>query len=50
MAKADALETRARACTSPDLRNIYLDAAEGWSRTAILARHQEAWQARHPDA
>jgi hypothetical protein len=50
LAKADGLATRARDCTSPELRNIYVETAQGWRRTAILARHQEAWHARHQDA
>ena len=50
LAKAD--ENDALARNSPDgfARDEFLNTADGWRRTALLARQQEAWAEAHPDA
>jgi hypothetical protein len=49
LAKADEIDALARDCQDGFARDAYLSAADGWRRTALLARHQEAWAAAHPD-
>ena len=48
LAKAEEHEALARACPDGIIRDAYLSTADGWRRTALLARHQEAWTAAHP--
>jgi hypothetical protein len=47
LAKADELDALARNCPDGAARKGYLSAAEGWRRTALLARHQDAWSRAH---
>jgi len=48
LAKADELDALARDCPDRFARDAYLNTADGWRRTSLLARHQEAWAAAHP--
>lgn len=48
LAKADELAARAQGCPDDVAREGFLSAAEGWRRTALLARHQEVWEAAIP--
>jgi hypothetical protein len=50
LAKAEELAARARDCPDGVARDGYLAAADGWRRTALLARQQEVWAEAHPDA
>jgi hypothetical protein len=49
LAKADELDALARDCSNPNSRVDYGRTADGWRRTALLARQQEVWAEAHPD-
>jgi hypothetical protein len=48
LAKATELDAMARDCPDGIARDGYFSAADGWRKTALLARHQEAWAEDHP--
>ncbi len=50
LAKADENDALARVAPDGIMRDSYLSTADGWRRTALLARQQEAWAEAHPDA
>jgi hypothetical protein len=50
LARADENDAWARDCPDGFERYAFLNTADGWRRTALLARQQEAWAAAHPDA
>lgn len=47
MAKADQLDSLALSCASQADRDACADTADGWRRTAIMARQQDEWRALH---
>lgn len=49
LVKADENDALARDCPDGFAREAYLNTADGWRRTALLARQQEAWAEAHPD-
>jgi hypothetical protein len=49
LAKADENDALARDCPDGFTRDAYRNTADGWRRTALLARQQEAWTEAHPD-
>ena len=48
LAKADQLDSLALSCPLQSDRDACADTADGWRRTAILARQQDEWRALHP--
>jgi hypothetical protein len=48
LARAAELDAIARVCIRKSERDSYIETAEGWRRTAIIARRQEAWETLHP--
>jgi hypothetical protein len=50
LSEAERLAALARDCPDGIAREGYLTAADGWRRTALLARQQEAWAGAHPEA
>jgi hypothetical protein len=48
--KADENDRFARDCPDGFERDAFLNTADGWRRTALLARQQETWAAANPDA
>ncbi len=47
LAKAAELDAMARNCPDEHDREGFARTARGWRSNAIVARHQEAWQALH---
>lgn len=48
LAEAERLDVLARGSTDPQVRVGYGRTADGWRRTALLARQQEVWAEAHP--
>jgi hypothetical protein len=49
LAEAERLGALGHKCPDPHLRVEIGRTADGWRRTALLARQQEAWAEAHPD-
>ncbi len=49
LALADKNDALARDCPEGFVRDAFRSTADGWRRTALLARQQEAWEQAHPD-
>lgn len=49
LAEAERLDALARGCPDGPTRDGYLGAADGWRKTLLLARQQEAWAEAHPN-